>query len=175
MKDLTETDIEMLRNLAVIHEHFGGAMDYDFRLLESKFMDIFTYKGTKIDGRNEYDHLIKGDLDEYRKPIEYPTEYEGKPVYGKERWTGDFSECFSPGDLVNAEIAEHFLECVPPEACSLTYVQCGEPYSHVDAGGKTLATYTTFEAVKGTFNDTDSVWRYCGHCFSLEREEYKGK
>jgi len=174
MKELTGTDIEMLRKLAMIHDHFPS-LDYEFRILEAKFIDNYTYNGTKLKDRNEFDHLIKGDLEEYRNPIIYPSEYEGKKVYGMNDWHGDFSECFCPGDLFTVEIAEHFLECVPPKAYSQTYVQCGEPYSHVDAGGKTLATYTTFEAVKGTFNDIDSVWRYCGHCFSHEREEYKGE
>ena len=174
MRDLTETDISLLRQLAMIHDHFENDLDYDFRLLESKFMDIFTYEGTKIDGRNEYDHLIKGDLDEYRKPIEYPTEYEGKPVYGKERWTGDFSECFSPGDLVNAEIAEYFLDVLPPACYSSRFVQCGEPYSHaIDTDGKVKETYATFKAVKGTLSDIDSIGEYCGHCFKGKKEEAK--
>lgn len=176
MRDLTETDISLLRQLAMIHEHFDNVLDYDFRLLESKFMDIFTYEGTKIDGRNEYDHLIKGDLEEYRNPnpIIYPSEYEGKKVYGMNDWNGDFSKCFCPGDLVTVEIAEHFLSCVPPIDFSHTFVQCGEPHSHrTDTDGKVKATYTTLEAVKGTFNDIDSVWRYCGHCFKGKRENVK--
>ncbi|MBO7731888.1 MAG: hypothetical protein J6S67_05030 [Methanobrevibacter sp.] len=170
MKELNETDVLMLRKLDEVRQHFQE-FDHDFRILEACFVGSCSYDGETIKDRNEFDHLIKGDLVEYRKPIEFATEYDGQKVYGMDDWNGDFSEQFSPGMFFNVEIAEWFLDCVPPESHSLTYIQCGEPYSHID--GK--ATYTTFECVKGDINKTDSVWRYCGHCFSKERVEYKGE
>ena len=90
-------------------------------------------------------------------------------------WTKGFDEQFSVDDLFTVEIASHFLECVPPVRWSKTFVQCGEPYSHqLNKDGKYQPTYTTLEAVHGDINDTNSVWRFCGHCFKGEREEFRG-
>lgn len=172
-REFTETDISMLRKLEMIRQHFRE-FDSEFRLLECSFINSWFYEGKAIEDRNEFDHLIKGDLTEYRKPIEYPTEFEGQKVYQMSDWKSGFEQ-FKPGDLFTVEFANWFLGCVPPVYFSRTFVQCGEPYSHQpDKDGNFRPTYTTLEAVKGTINDTDSVWRYCGHCFAGENEEYRG-
>lgn len=106
--------------------------------------------------------------------FEYPKEYKGQKVYGTDDWSKGFQEQFKPGDLFNVEIANWFLNCVPPKCYSQTYVQCGEPYSHrQNKDGQFQAVYVTLEAVKGTFSDSDSVWKYCGVCFKGEHEEVK--
>ena len=170
-----ETDVLMLRKLETVRQHFQE-FDSEFRSFECCFIGKgYSYGGYTIDDRNDFEHLIKGDFIEYKKPIEYPTEYNDQKVYGQKDWTGSFNEQFKPGDLFTCEIADWFLECVPPRCWSSTFVQCGEPYSYrPNKDGQFQAVYTTLEAVKGTFNDTDSVWKYCGVCFKGEHEEFRG-
>lgn len=96
-----------------------------------------------------------------------PSEYEGKRVWQAKEWDGDFEQQFKIGDLFTVDFARFFRDVVPPASETSTYVQYGEPYSHPFG----RPTYTTFEAVKGTIAEFDSVWRYCGHCFKGERSE----
>jgi len=174
MYELNETDVLMLRKLEAVREHFK-MFDHEFRLLESNFVHACSYEGVAIADRNEFDHLIKGDLSEYRKPIEYPTEYNGQKVYGMKDWNKGFDEQFKPGELFTCEIAEYFLDVLPPVCWSSTFVQVGEPHDHrKDKDGNFKATYATFESVKGTINDVDSIWKYCGNCFKGEHEEFRG-
>lgn len=169
-----ETDILMLRKLETVRQHFQQ-FDSEFRSFETCFIGMgYSYGGYSIDNRNDFEHLIKGDFIEYKKPIEYPTEFKGQKVYQMSDWKGGF-ENFKAGDLFTVEFAEWFLDCVPPVCWSRTFVQCGEPYSHQpDKDGNFRPTYTTLEAVKGTINDTGSVWKFCGHCFKGEHEEFRG-
>ena len=75
-------------------------------------------------------------------------------------WTGDFSECFFPGDRVSEEIALHFGEVVAPITSEENFIQCGEPTDLVNG----RYTYSTF------INDGTS-WIYCGDCHEDEKEE----
>lgn len=173
-REFTETDILMLRKLEEVRQHFKE-FDSEFRHLECSFIKSWFYEGKPIEDRNEFDHLIKGDLTEYRKPVEYPSEYNGHKVYGMKDWNKGFDEQFKPGELFTSEIAEYFLDVLPPVCWSSTFVQVGEPHDHrKDKEGHFKPTYATFEAVKGTFNDVDSVWKYCGNCFKGEHEEFRG-
>lgn len=174
--EFSDMDILMLRKLEAVREHFQ-VYDSEFRHLVAELFigNSWTFENKQIKDRNEYEHLIKGDLSEYRKPIEYPTEYNGQKVYGMKDWNKGFDEQFKPGELFTSEIAEYFLDVLPPACWSSTFVQVGEPHDHrKDKDGNFKSTYATFEAVKGTINDVDSVWKYCGNCFKGEHEEFRG-
>lgn len=71
-----------------------------------------------------------------------------------------------PGDLVDKEIFNHFLNVIPPKKYGAGYLQVGEPYSREfnKNTGKMADTYMTFEQVEY------GVYRYCGNCFLGERE-----
>ena len=170
-----ETDVLMLRKLETVRQHFQE-FDSEFRSFECCFIGKgYSYGGYTIDDRNDFEHLIKGDFIEYKKPIEYPTEYNGQKVYGMNDWNKGFDEQFKPGELFTSEIAEYFLDVLPPACWSSTFVQVGEPHDHrKDKNGNFKATYATFESVKGTINDVDSIWKYCGNCFKDEHEEFRG-
>ena len=43
---------------------------------------------------------------------------------------GDFEKAAKPGDLVDEEIVEEFVNCLPPTTLRGDLVQAGEPYSH---------------------------------------------
>lgn len=171
MRELSETDVLMLRKLEAVRQHFGEEFDLAFRRFETAFIDGCTYDGKKISDRKEFDHLIKGDLEEYRNPVRCPEEFNGKKVFQLKDWTKDFSTQVKPGDFVSAEVAAHFLFDVPPAYNTPVFIQCGEPYARRrDKDGKMKPVYTTFESVRGDIHDEDSVWRYCGHCFLKGRK-----
>lgn len=173
--EFTPEDILMLRKLESIRNHFQ-CYDSEFRSLVAQLFirNGWTFEGEVIADRNEYEHLIKGDLSEYRKPLVYPTEYNGQKVYGMSDWNRSFDEQFKPGELFTCEIAEYFLDVLPPVRWSSTFVQVGEPHDmRKDKNGEYKNTYATFEAVYGDFSDINSIWRYCGNCFKGEREEFK--
>ena len=164
MRELTETDVLMLRKLEMIRQHFGEEFDNNFRLFEYCFIDGCTYNGKKIESRKQFDDIISGAADVPEE--KYAIEYGGQKVYGMDDWNGGFAECFNPGDFVNCAIAEHFLNVLPPIRSSSTYIQMGEPHDHnMDESGKYKPRYLTLECVKGSIHETDSVWKYCGICF----------
>lgn len=82
---------------------------------------------------------------------------------------GDFEKAAKPGDLVDEEIVEEFVNCLPPTTLRGDLVQAGEPYSHQydPEADRWRATYTTFAKV-------DGEWTYCGKCFVGKTKEPKG-
>ena len=97
-------------------------------------------------------------------------EWNGRKLISMEDWTGCFCDIASPGDLVEEEIVDEMINCVPPVCMRSDCTQCGEPYSHREDPdtGKWKATYTTFKYV------TKGIYEYCGNCFRGENEE-RGK
>ncbi|MEG1409707.1 MAG: hypothetical protein RSB77_03605 [Bacilli bacterium] len=75
-------------------------------------------------------------------------------------WKYDFGTDFKPGDRVDNEIYEHFLNVLPPLVYRSNMLQVSEPYGWDSRGG---STYTTF------INDGIS-WVYKGHCFKNQTE-----
>ena len=77
-----------------------------------------------------------------------------------------FDEAAKPGDLVEVEIVEEFLNCLPPVVNWSHLMQCGEPHSHEPdpETGRWRATYATFHR-------TEDGWVYCGNCFAGEITE----
>lgn len=65
-----------------------------------------------------------------------------------------------PGDKVDKEMYEHFLNVLPPLTNTSTMLQVSEPYDHI--GGRGI--YTTFAY-------RDGSWTYCGNCFRGETED----
>lgn len=85
------------------------------------------------------------------------------------REVGDFERAAKPGDLVDEEIVEEFVNCLPPTTLRGDLVQAGEPYSHQYdlETDQWRATYTTFAKV-------DGEWVYCGKCFVGKTKEPQG-
>lgn len=80
-----------------------------------------------------------------------------------EMWAeaGSFEKIAEPGDTVDEEIADHFLNVLPPLVQKEGYFQCSEPYSHVktDDGKFYAPTYTTFR------KNREGKWVFIGNCF----------
>lgn len=72
-----------------------------------------------------------------------------------------WDEYCKPGDLVDQEVADYFLNILPPRTMRKGYFQVGEPHSHaVDpVKMKNSGTYATFAKVR------DGIWQYKGNCF----------
>lgn len=82
------------------------------------------------------------------------------------RAAGDFDKAAKPGDLVDEEIVQEFVNVLPPTTLRSNLVQAGEPYSHHfdPETERWRCTYTTFAKV-------DGEWVYCGNCFVGKTEE----
>ena len=68
-------------------------------------------------------------------------------------WKGDLSQYLDIGDVVDEEMADYFINVLPPATMSGHLIQMGEPYSHVE----NKATYHT---LVNTFDG----WVYAGTC-----------
>lgn len=104
----------------------------------------------------------------YIKEVEYQgraltpcREYEGKTVYNKSYYSG--CDALKVGDLVEEEIVDELMDCLPPVCMRSNCSQIGEPANHkIDDNGKCRATYATFKRI------ADDIWEYCGDCFRGE-------
>ena len=77
----------------------------------------------------------------------------------------DFYDYVQPGDVVSADMVDHFANIVPPTTLHQNLVQVGSTYD--DRMGEDGKLHPTF----ATFAKEDGAWRYCGHCFHGEARE----
>ena len=89
-------------------------------------------------------------------------EYNGKKVYNRDTWT----YAFPVGSLVEEEVVDDAINCVPPVCMRSDCSQCGEPSgSRIDDKGNGKNTYETFKKI------ADGIWEYCGDCFRGENTQ----
>jgi hypothetical protein len=88
----------------------------------------------------------------------------GQNVYDGENW--DTAE-IHPGDMVEDDLVEDFINCLPPTSLSSYCFQMGEPYAYrYDPETKqTRSVYLTFSRLN------KSLWIYKGKCFAGETIE----
>lgn len=123
-----------------------GYIDYDRELTQE---DVTRYELTP--------HSAKVRLREY-KP------FDGWHKFSVETGKGNYYDYAQPGDIVDRETYDYFLNIMPPVTMERGYFQVGEPYSHAeDKAGRWRATFMTF-AREG------ERYYYLGHCFAGERE-----
>lgn len=105
---------------------------------------------------HDYDLYIKETTYEGRA-LSPCREYNRKQVYNKDWYYG--TDALEVGDLVEQEIVDDIINCLPPVCMRNDCVQLGEPASHKkDANGNFKATYATFKKV------SENTWEYCGNC-----------
>lgn len=73
----------------------------------------------------------------------------------------DLSHYLQIGDEVDQEMADYFLNVMPPASYKTNLIQIGEPNSHVN----NRATYSTIHRADGRH------WLYAGHCHRGETVE----
>ncbi|OPZ65859.1 MAG: hypothetical protein BWY85_00218 [Firmicutes bacterium ADurb.Bin506] len=104
-------------------------------------------------------NLDPGEICDCKRPA--APEPENRLVtYADWEAAGDFDKCARPGDYVEEDIVEEFLNCVPPASHKPGYIQCGEPYSHAHD-----PVTDRFRPTFATFHKPGDHWIYCGHCF----------
>lgn len=78
------------------------------------------------------------------------------------KWEGDLKDYLNIDDYVDQEMADYFINVLPPRTMNSKLIQMGEPYSHVNG----RATYATLEK-------DNIAWRYCGNCYAGQSTEPK--
>lgn len=93
-------------------------------------------------------------------------EYNGKKLITMEDWIENFDQIAVPGDFVEEDIVDSFINCVPPACLRIDCTQCGEPYSYKEdpVSKEWKPTYQTFKRV------AVGIYAYCGTCFYGENE-----
>ena len=99
------------------------------------------------------------------KKVKECRQFKGKKVYNTSWYYGTAS--LEVGDLVEEDIVEDLMNCLPPACYRKDCAQCGEPVSTKrDEYGKIRHTYSTFKKV------AENTWEYCGNCFRGENKQY---
>lgn len=71
--------------------------------------------------------------------------FKGWHKFADETGKSSYTDYAKPGDIVDGETYDYFLNCLPPAAFGKGYLQMGEPFNHIttEAGG-VVPTFLTF-------------------------------
>lgn len=90
--------------------------------------------------------------------------FDGWHKFAVETGQANYYDYAQPGDIVDRETYDYFLNILPPATMERGYFQVGEPYSHEeDKDGRWRPTFMTF------VREGDKYY-YLGHCFAGGRE-----
>lgn len=141
----------------VVYDHkgyqlsVGNPVIFPEKVLAEKYM-----KNHKRGVYADYDLYIVETTYEGRT-LKLCREYDGKQIYNMSWFYG--CDCLEVGDLVEQEIVDDIINCLPPACMRSDCTQLGEPASHKeDENGSLKATYATFKKV------SENTWEYCGNC-----------
>ena len=123
-----------------------GYVDYDRELSPG---EVVAYELTP--------HTEEIRLREY-KPFKGWGDFEGED--GKT----SYEYYAKPGDIVDRETYDYFLDILPPVVMKRGYFQVGEPYSTAKAEDG------TWKETWATFVKEGDKYYYLGHCFAGERK-----
>lgn len=86
-------------------------------------------------------------------------EFEGNKVINKSYYFGIMS--LKKGSLVEENIVNDLMNCVPPAKMSSSCFQVGKAFDHAEdpRTNKVRARYSTFQRI------AENIWKYCGECF----------
>lgn len=100
---------------------------------------------------------------------------QGWHEFAERTGQSNWDDYCKPGDEIDRETYDYFLDILPPRTMSRGYFQVGEPYSHAqDEDGKWKATWSTF--CRSEHDDGSPQYIYLGNCFAgkdknIERRE----
>lgn len=97
------------------------------------------------------------------KPLKERQEYHGKKVCNMEWYCG--IGALEAGDLVDSDIVDLIINCLPPACMRSDCTQLGEPTDHRMDGDKLKPVFATFRRIEG------DIWEFCGSCFQGENAE----
>ena len=75
------------------------------------------------------------------------------------QWQGNLYDYLNPGDIVDQELIDHVVNCLPPETFRSGCFQLGEPYTSDYEGHELYYTFTRYEG---------NTWEFKGFCRSGE-------
>lgn len=139
-----------------------------FYIGETCFYILDKQQGKKKDCKYPpYDLIINRGYFKLNKLVKVKMNMN-KDIKTYKNWLESDYECLEgylvPGDKVDMEMYEHFLNVLPPLVNNSHLLQISEPSDYVNGGN----TYTTFEYV-------DGCWIYRGDCHKGSTINYKIK
>lgn len=151
---ITKTGYEVVYDYRDYTLHVGNPIVFPERILAEKYMKHYkSYPWAE-------DAYIRETVYE-GKALRECREYKGKKVYNKDWYYG--TDALEIGDLIEDEIVDDLMDCVPPICMRSNCSQVGEAASNrIDENGKCRNTYCTFKQIE------PGIWEYCGDCFKGE-------
>lgn len=88
--------------------------------------------------------------------------HEGKTVYNRDWYFGPDS--LKIGSLVEQNVVDDLVNCLPPACMRNDCTQHGEAFTHMNdlESNKCRPVYATFKCV------AENIWEFCGYCFRGE-------
>ena len=74
------------------------------------------------------------------------------------------TDYLKPGDEVDKEMVDYFMDLLPPHRMSAGYLQVGEPYDHIKV--EDIHGEVSIKGIYATFHKEAGKWIYKGHCVS---------
>lgn len=153
--DIQEEVFNILQNREILEIY----EEKDITLNKIEIDDINCFYIQKKENDGEYTFLTFDNLEEARKHYNLYINTKNLNDWYKSN-IDSFEKFCKPGDVVDQDIVDEFINSLPPIINHENFVQAGEPYSHKFdiEDNKFKATYTTFEREEGH-------WIYKGNCF----------
>lgn len=147
----------------VVYEH----KDY---LLSAGNPQIFPEKEIAEKYRKNYLKYPWANLDLFLQEVVYDgkdlkerQEYHGKKVCNMDWYYG--IGALETGDLVDSDIVDLIINCLPPACMRSDCTQLGEPTDHRMDRQQLRPVFATFRRIEG------DIWEFCGSCFQGENVE----
>ena len=70
--------------------------------------------------------------------------FDGWHKYAEKTGKHNYEDYAQPGDKIDRETYDYFLNCLPPATMGYGYFQMGEEHDYREVDGKMRATYMTF-------------------------------
>lgn len=156
---ITKTGYEVVYDHGDYTLHAGNSIIFPEIELAEKYMKHYQ----SLPWMNE-SLYIRETVYEGRK-LKECREYRGRKVYNKDWYYG--TDALEIGDLVENEVVDDLMDCLPPICMRSDCSQVGEASSsRIDENGKYRSTYCTFKQIDS------GIWEYCGDCFKGENAQH---
>lgn len=150
----------------LLQNHFSNSIEPECDLVYekcSKIADDFLVSKYSSNNKSLYDCVA--DYVKSERCSNLINSLEENHTKTLDEWKKSTDEIFAdfckPGDIVNQDIINYFINSLPPICIGENFVQAGGVFVHILDKGDNLfkPTYTTFEK-------EDGKWVYKGNCFA---------
>lgn len=179
---LSKEERQIIRDIGLEESFFSWMEDRGKRI---GYQVVYEYKGYLLSAGNPQIFPEKEIAEKYRRNyLKYPwadqklfleeVVYEGKPLKERQEYPG--KKVFNmdwycgigtleTGDLVDSDIVDLIINCLPPACMRSDCTQLGEPTDHRMDGDTLKPVFATFRKIEG------NIWEFCGFCFQGENVE----